>query len=250
MAFSLGDAKYVFAVRQALRPDAEAVIAALRKRDIRLEILSGDREPAVRAAARALGIGEWRAGVTPADKIARIEDLKRRGHKVMMVGDGLNDAPSLAAAHVSMSPISAAHLSQATADLVFLGRPLAPVVAADRLRAQGAAPDAAEPLACGRLQCAGGSDCHQWRGDAPDCGGGDVGLLGAGDAQRASRPPRREGECVMEVMVILVPLALGLGLVGLLGFLWSLRSGQYDDLEGAAWRAIADDEPLQRKPAE
>ena len=47
----------------------------------------------------------------------------------------------------------------------------------------------------------------------------------------------------MEVMVILVPLALGLGLVGLLAFLWSLKSGQYDDLEGAAWRAIADDEP-------
>jgi cbb3-type cytochrome oxidase maturation protein len=48
----------------------------------------------------------------------------------------------------------------------------------------------------------------------------------------------------MEVLVILVPLALGLGLVGLLAFLWSLKSGQYDDLEGAAWRAIADDEPL------
>ena len=48
----------------------------------------------------------------------------------------------------------------------------------------------------------------------------------------------------MEVLVILVPLALTLGLVGLFGFLWSLRSGQYDDLEGAAWRAIADDEPV------
>ena len=250
VAFSLGHAKYVFAVRQALRPDAEAVIAALRKRDIRLEILSGDREPAVRAAAGALGIGEWRAGVTPADKIARIEDLKRRGHKVMMVGDGLNDAPSLAAAHVSMSPISAAHLSQATADLVFLGKPLAPVVAAVDHARKALLADAAESLACGRLQFSGGSDCHQWRRDPPDCGGRDVGLLGAGDAQRASRPPRREGECVMEVMVILVPLALGLGLVGLLAFLWSLRSGQYDDLEGAAWRAIADDEPLPEKPAE
>jgi len=130
VAFNLGQAKYVFAVRQGLRPDARAMISALQKRNIRLEILSGDREPAVQAAARALGIDEWRAGVTPADKIARIEDLKRGGHKVLMVGDGLNDAPSLAAAHVSMSPISAAHLSQATADLVFLGKPLAPVVAA------------------------------------------------------------------------------------------------------------------------
>jgi cbb3-type cytochrome oxidase maturation protein len=55
---------------------------------------------------------------------------------------------------------------------------------------------------------------------------------------------------MMEVMVILVPLALGLGLVGLLGFLWSLKSGQYDDLEGAAWRAIADDEPAQEAPSD
>lgn len=47
----------------------------------------------------------------------------------------------------------------------------------------------------------------------------------------------------MEVLVILVPLALGLGLAGLCGFLWSLNSGQYDDLDGAAWRAIADEEP-------
>ena len=47
----------------------------------------------------------------------------------------------------------------------------------------------------------------------------------------------------MEVLVILVPLALALGLVGLVAFLWSLKNGQYDDLEGAAWRAIADDEP-------
>jgi cbb3-type cytochrome oxidase maturation protein len=55
----------------------------------------------------------------------------------------------------------------------------------------------------------------------------------------------------MEVMVILVPLALGLGLAGLLGFLWSLKNGQYDDLEGAAWRAIADDdEPAREIPPE
>jgi P-type Cu2+ transporter len=130
VAFSQGDIRYVFAVRQRLRPDAPASVSALQARGIMVEILSGDREPAVRAAAQGLGVCEWRAGVTPADKIARINDLQRHGLKVMMVGDGLNDAPSLAAAHVSMSPISAAHLSQATADLVFLGKPLAPLVAA------------------------------------------------------------------------------------------------------------------------
>jgi Cu2+-exporting ATPase len=130
VAFSKGDARFILSVRQGLRPDAVAVIAALKARNLGIEILSGDREPAVKAAAQALGIAEWRAGVTPADKIARIQDLKQRGARVLMIGDGMNDAPSLAAAHVSMSPISAAHLSQATADLVFLGRPLGPVVAA------------------------------------------------------------------------------------------------------------------------
>jgi cbb3-type cytochrome oxidase maturation protein len=50
----------------------------------------------------------------------------------------------------------------------------------------------------------------------------------------------------MEVLVFLVPLALMLGFIGLVGFLWSLRNGQYDDLEGAGWRAIADDEPVQK----
>ncbi|RXH02951.1 cbb3-type cytochrome oxidase assembly protein CcoS [Bradyrhizobium zhanjiangense] len=52
----------------------------------------------------------------------------------------------------------------------------------------------------------------------------------------------------MEILVILVPLALALGSAGLIAFLWSLRSGQYDDLDGAAWRAFADDEPPQQAP--
>jgi P-type Cu2+ transporter len=129
VAFRHGDVCHVFAVRQRLRPDAAAAIAALRLGGMEVEILSGDREPAVRHAAQSLGVHEWRAGVTPADKIARIDELTRQGFRVMMVGDGMNDAPALAAAHVSMSPVTATHLSQATADLVFLGDRLGPVVA-------------------------------------------------------------------------------------------------------------------------
>ena len=130
VVFRHGSSCHVFAVRQRLRPDAATVVAALQRRGIGTEVVSGDREPAVRAAAETLGICEWRAEVTPIDKIARIEELARQGLKVLMVGDGLNDAPALAAAHASMSPISATHLSQSVADAVFLGGQLAPVQAA------------------------------------------------------------------------------------------------------------------------
>ena len=117
-------------IRQTLRPDAVAVIAALRNRRLKLIILSGDRPDAVAPVARELGITDWQGGLKPAEKIARIEELKAQGHRVLMVGDGLNDAPSLAAAHVSMSPITAAHLTQAHADALFLGDQLKPVLQA------------------------------------------------------------------------------------------------------------------------
>ena len=127
VAFHHGSSCHVFAVRQRLRADAAAVISELQRQGIGVEIVSGDREPAVRAAAESLGIWEWRAEVTPVDKIARIDELARRGFKVLMVGDGLNDAPALAAAHASISPISAVHMSQSVADAVFLGEQLAPI---------------------------------------------------------------------------------------------------------------------------
>jgi Cu2+-exporting ATPase len=118
------------AIRQTLRPDAVAVAKALSKRGLHLIVLSGDRPSAVAPVAQELGIEDWRAGFTPTEKIAFIEQLKSQGRRVLMVGDGLNDAPALAAAHVSLSPITAAHLAQAHADAVFLGDHLKPVLRA------------------------------------------------------------------------------------------------------------------------
>jgi cbb3-type cytochrome oxidase maturation protein len=76
-------------------------------------------------------------------------------------------------------------------------------------------------------------------GDA-DRGAGGVRLLGAGHTQRVARAWTRE--VVMNVLVYLVPMALALGLTGLAAFLWSLRTGQYDDMDGAALRVLSDDD--------
>jgi len=111
-----------------LRPDAVAVVSNLTQAGFHIELLSGDRPPVVEAAASQAGIKRWIAGASPADKIARLEALEAEGRKVLMVGDGLNDAPALAAAHASLSPSSAADISQTAADAVFQGERLAPVL--------------------------------------------------------------------------------------------------------------------------
>ncbi len=126
-------------IAQGLRADAADVVADLKARGLRVEILSGDRPDPVAAAASALGVTEWQAGLSPKDKIAYVERLARDGRKVMMVGDGLNDAPALAAAHVSLSPVTAVHLSQAASDAVFLGTSLRPVTTVLRISARARA---------------------------------------------------------------------------------------------------------------
>ena len=128
ICFRHGNGTAAIEIAQTLRPDAVEVVRSLRERGLDLCILSGDRAESVAPVAKALGIESWQAGLKPADKIARIEEWKAKGCRVAMVGDGLNDAPSLATAHVSLSPISAADLTQAQADAVFLGERLRPVL--------------------------------------------------------------------------------------------------------------------------
>ena len=137
--FVHGTRSAIFSISQRLRPDAIKVVKALTGLGLDLRILSGDRNEAVAPVAQALGIAYWQGGLKPADKIAFIETLKAQGRRVLMVGDGLNDAPSLAAAHVSLSPISAADVTQAQADAVFLGERLIPVYDAVKIarRARG-----------------------------------------------------------------------------------------------------------------
>jgi len=117
-----------FKFEDKLRDDAGETMDALRQAHFGVSLYSGDRREAVEAAAKAVHIEEWHAGMKPHEKIERLEALKAQGRRVLMVGDGLNDAPALAAAHASVSPSTAADISQTASDAVFQGAKLMAVI--------------------------------------------------------------------------------------------------------------------------
>ncbi|WP_438263829.1 heavy metal translocating P-type ATPase [Asticcacaulis aquaticus] len=112
----------------ALRSDALSTAQALRSRGLNVMMLSGDRAKVVRHVAAGMGIEDARGELTPADKLRVVETLQAEGKRVLMVGDGLNDAAALSAATVSMSPSSGLDITQNAADLVFRGQALGSVV--------------------------------------------------------------------------------------------------------------------------
>ncbi len=116
-----------FDLEEMVRDDALPTIAALKAMGLRVQLLSGDQTRAVERLAWRLGI-EWSfGGRSPEDKLSHVGLLQATGHRVAMVGDGINDAPVLARADVSMSFAQAAPISRARADFVLLGERLLPV---------------------------------------------------------------------------------------------------------------------------
>ncbi|WP_405041461.1 heavy metal translocating P-type ATPase [Phenylobacterium sp.] len=120
--------RFVFA--DQLRSDAVETVRALAKRGVSVEILSGDAPDPVRRMAEAVGVGAYRAGLTPLEKAQIVAQRTAEGRRVLMVGDGLNDTAALANAHAAMAPGSALDASQSAADLVFSGERLGAVVEA------------------------------------------------------------------------------------------------------------------------
>lgn len=109
-----------FRFEDQTRPDAQSAVDDLAAAGCGIEILSGDAEEPVAGLASRLGIEAWHARMMPGEKAERLAALAAEGHKVLMVGDGLNDSPALAAAHVSMAPSTAADVGRNAADFVFL----------------------------------------------------------------------------------------------------------------------------------
>lgn len=110
----------VLAVGDALRPGAAEAVAALRRRGVRVMLLTGDAEPVARTVAAAVGIDEFRAGVLPADKAAEVARLTAAGHRVAMVGEGINDAPALAAADLGIALATGTDVAAAASGMTLM----------------------------------------------------------------------------------------------------------------------------------
>ena len=122
----------VLILADTVRPEAEAALAALRAQGLRLHLISGDRQDAVTALARDLGLGEGHGGCTPDGKRVLIQELQAQGAVVAFVGDGVNDGPALAQADAGIS-LPGLDAAQAAASLNLLRPGLEPLLQARRL---------------------------------------------------------------------------------------------------------------------
>ncbi|WP_367947321.1 heavy metal translocating P-type ATPase [Sphingopyxis sp. BSNA05] len=123
---SVGSDKIVLQLKDEIRPEAPEALARLQAMGLPASIISGDNIRSVSLVASTLDIPA-QAGASPQDKVEAITGLAASGHKALMVGDGLNDGPALAAAHVSIAPGSASDVGQQAADAVFTSESLMPV---------------------------------------------------------------------------------------------------------------------------
>ena len=122
-----GEAPLAFRFEDTLRPEAKETVKRLRDMGLSVELLSGDSAERVAKAAADAGIADWTASATPVSKAQRLAELEKGGHRVLMVGDGLNDAAALAGAHASLAPGGAVDVSRLASDCVYSGDSLGSV---------------------------------------------------------------------------------------------------------------------------
>jgi len=128
-----GELRGLVAAADRLRPPARETLGRLRALGLGVALATGDSAGAARAIVRDLEVDEWRAGLLPEDKRDLVAELRARGHRVAMAGDGINDAPALAAADVGIAMGTGADVAIESAGITLVGGDLTGVVRAVRL---------------------------------------------------------------------------------------------------------------------
>ncbi len=243
------------AMHEKPRDDAAETLAALRASGAHVAMFSGDSRQRVARIAAALDIGHWRAGASPADKLAWLQAMRREGHVVAMVGDGINDAPVLAGADVAVALGSGAALAQATSGILLAGDRLGQLVRARRIAAAmlrasqqnmrwaigynlAAVPLAALGLVPPWLAAIGMSASSLLVVlNALRIGRGE-----ADAARRADHRPAATRGGRVNIILLLIPLSMVLLGAGIWAFFWAVNHAQFDDLDTPALMPLLDDE--------
>ena len=247
-----------FHVEERLRPGARAAVDALVRDGLTCVIASGDARTKVASVANALGIETFAARQSPADKLAVLAQLRATGARVVVVGDGVNDAPVLAGADVAVTVSAAADAAQAASDIVLTGS-LEALADARMLARQTLSDPAPEPALGARVQPRGDSACGTRLRAAVARRTRHVGELARRRAKCAAHRPRGKIgapcpgiECSaatspvhMTSLLFLIPLSIVLLVGAGVALFWAVDHDQFDDMESAGLLPVldADDEP-------
>jgi len=231
-----------FDLDDGLREGAAHTMAALKARGLDLMILSGDHPHLVASVAERVRIEKWHAEQNPKMKMELLEFLQARGRRVLMVGDGINDAPVLSAATVSMTVSGASELANSTADFILTSNSLALV--------EDVFASAAQTRKAG-LQSFSRPICRRRVDRAMDGCPWHVTEFSAGGVKFRSPCETKDNSSgnsinrsthTMTMLYVLIPLAVVLLAVAVWAMLWAIKTGQFDDLDSHGWSVVLDDD--------
>jgi Cu+-exporting ATPase len=123
----------IFIFADTIRDTSKGIIQTLHDDLLQTMMLSGDQESTVKSIANELGIMQYHAGLLPHEKLEKISGLQKAGHRLAMIGDGINDAPALAQAHLGIAMGSGTDIAMNTADITIMNSDLHSVITAIRL---------------------------------------------------------------------------------------------------------------------
>jgi Cu2+-exporting ATPase len=244
-----------------LRAGAVDVVNALKSQGIGVSMYSGDGDEAVQRIADRLGIIDYAANLLPQDKLNRLRALTASGLSTAMVGDGINDAPVLASASVSVAMGTGAHTARANAGFILINEQLGALLEALRIARQSrrvmrqnmtwalAYNLIALPIArpVGSHHGWQRSACHsaRWSWSATACGWHRHRRTSARH-ENAHCPLSPAGPFEMNVVFALIGVTVVLLVVIVMVMLWAIRSGQFDDMQGPACSSSDCDKHAQR----